>query len=400
MKPLVIITAIVIVHANIFGNLYYFFPAIIQWGLDEFPNLTCSLTVHEFFSVLLSYFFKAILVFKALAALSPADYLSMDHFKIWKVTFAAIMGLWITEYTFVLANYSTMCTEQNIDNLQDFHNMSVNADIMEKKPATFFMHTAAILGLRMMLYLLIILKKRSVVNKIHPYVRNFFPRSVVNERPETMSFAVFETHVESNNVEVNVIALESVDASTIENLDKDISFAEETATREISDIDANQTEQQPNNFTVAEPLKESLENIDGLESVQVVPNTNNTNRSNTVAYSADLNTVRIIINTPNSHNIENNNDAVDVREPQIANFKNLLLNTDIAIWISTIGLVLAIFSVFINKDNKGVIVVHLMVGRIFFLALPIYWILRSEDKILFAQRRLKRIFNWHHDNHM
>ena len=132
----------------------------------------------------------------------------------------------------------------------------------------------------------------------------------------------------------------------------------------------------------------------------MVPNTNNTNGSNTVAYSADLNTVRIIINTPNSHNIENNNDAVDVREPQIANFKNLLLNTDIAIWISTIGLVLAIFSVFINKDNKGVIVVHLMVGRIFFLALPIYWILRSEDKILFAQRRLKRIFNWHRDNHM
>ncbi len=397
MKPLIITTAIVIVHANIFGNLYYFYPAIIQWGLDEFPNLTCSLTVHEFFSVLLSYFFKAILVFKALAALSPADYLSMDHVKIWRVTFAAIMGLWIIEYIFVLANFSTMCTEQNIDNLRDFHNMSVNADIMEKKPATFLMHSATILGLRMLIYLLIILKKKTVVNKIHPYVCNIFPRSVVNERPETMSFAVFETHNETNNVEVNVIALESVDASPNENLGKEISFVKETTTKETSGIDANQTEQQQNNISQAEPLKESLENGEDLESVTVVPNTNS---SNTVAYSADINTVRIIINTPNSHNIENNNDTVDVREPQIANFKNLLLNTDIAIWISTMGLILAIFTVFINNENKGVIVVHLMVGRIFFLALPPYWILRSEDKVLFAQRRLKRIFDWHRDNRM
>ncbi len=379
MKPLMIVTAMVIVHANLFGNLYHFYPSIIQWGLHEFPNLTCSLTVHEFFAVLLSYFFKAILVFKALARLSPADYLSMDHIKVWKVTFASIMGFWMMEYIIVLTNYKTLCTVQNIENLQNFHNMSVDKDYMEKKPATFYMHTAAILGLRMLIYVLIILKKRYVVNKIHPYVCSIFPGSIIIERPETKSLAVCRTHDDLDNVEINNFL------ENDETLAKEIL---ETTTEEIACIDAKQ----PNTNSI----KESPMNRGVLKSLTGVPIIYNNSGPNTVEYSANLNSVRITINTHNSSNNEdNNNDTANVSEPPVANLKHLLLNTDIAIWISTMGLVLAIFTVYINSENKGVIIVHLIVARIFFLALPPYWILRSEDKTLFAERGLKRFFNLH-----
>ena len=96
----------------------------------------------------------------------------------------------------------------------------------------------------------------------------------------------------------------------------------------------------------------------------------------------DINDTKDIINAANHNNIQN-----------VAVYLKHLLNTDIAIYIGTAALALAIFTVFINSENNSVIIIHLIVVRVFFLALPPYWILRSGEKTIFVIRRLKRFFN-------
>ena len=70
--------------------------------------------------------------------------------------------------------------------------------------------------------------------------------------------------------------------------------------------------------------------------------------------------------------------------------KPQLLKTDYAIWLGTIIVILASFTVFVDSYNDGVILIHSIISKIFFLVLPTYWILRSEEKTKFVERRFNR----------
>ena len=429
MKFLMINASVVIVHAVTFGILFNLFPQVIQWGLDRFPNLTCSITVNEMYTVLMSYCFLAILVFKALAVFYPAYYLSMNHVKMWKWTLMIISVLWFLEYLLILSSYKTLCTKHNKYNMITFRNLSVNSSDtdMNEKPPTFILHSAAIVVLRMFISLAVLYKKRSVVKffyKIHPSNNRIAPLqriAVIKER----NYEINDQRSSDNNpkntddsskdkyridADIDVVEVLSELNIEVDPLPKPILVKEfDSSDSVVLDIDLVQALTECNTYEVSResgdeaPKLKDLLNKDKSEHCTLnLTNNHIIERDpkdlNNPEETADPNKIKIIINT-NAQDGLNHNLTKNIAESLTnnQNFRQLLLNTDIAIWIGTLGLVLAIFTVFINSHNKSVIIIHLIIGKVFFLALPPYWILRSEDKTMFALRRLKRLFNWHSD---
>ena len=453
MKFLMINTSAVVVHAVSFGFFFNLFPEIIQWGLDRFPNLTCSITVNEMYTVLMSYCFLAILVFKALAIFSPAYYLSMNHVKMWKWTFSLISVLWFLEYLIILLSYKTLCTKHNIYNLQTFRNLSVNGSDTElnEKPPTLFLHSALVFILRILISLVVLYKKKSIVKifyKINPSFKRIAPlrrisNGIIDQRNDSIPFnlitsdtalaALKRTNNQSNagmssddnfeNAEdsnkdkygiqddIDVVEVLSELKITVELLPTPILVKEiDSSDSDVLDIDLVQALKECNTYEVSSKntkedfkLKEFL-NKDKSENYTLNSTSENIlekdlKDSNNFEHTVDPDKIDIVISTNtnqdgSTHNLTKNGPE-SVKSNQ--NFRQLLLNTDIAIWIGTLGLVLAIFTVFINSHNNSIIIIHHFIGKVFFLALPPYWILRSEDKTLFALRRLERLLNWHGD---
>ncbi len=446
MKFLMINTTAVVIHAVIFGTFFNLFPEIIQWGLDRFPNLTCSITVNEMYTVLMSYCFLAILVFKALAIFSPAYYLSMNHVKMWKWTFSLISVLWFLEYLIIFLSYKTLCTKHNIYNLQTFRNLSVNGSDTElnEKPPTLFLHSALVFVLRILISLVTLYKNKSIVKifyKINPSLKRIAPlkrisNGIIDQRNDSIPFnlitsdtalAVFKRTnnqsiagmssddnleiAEDSNKEkygiqddVDVVEVLSELKITVELLPKPILVKEiDSSDSDVLDIDLVQALKECNTYEVSSKnTNEDFKLKKYLNKDKTDDHTSNStslNISNNFEHTVDPNKIDIILDPSNQEgltpNLTKKNGKEAVKSNQ--NFRQLLLNTDIAIWIGTLGLVLAIFTVFINSHNNSVIIIHGIIGKVFFLALPPYWILRSEDKTLFALRRLKRLLNCHGD---
>ena len=81
-----------------------------------------------------------------------------------------------------------------------------------------------------------------------------------------------------------------------------------------------------------------------------------------------------------------NTQNVSLKSPKLQ-----MIKTDNVIMVGVVALILAFFTVFVNHTNNAVIIIHFLMGKIFFLVAPTYWILRSEEKTKFVQRRFHRL---------
>ena len=73
--------------------------------------------------------------------------------------------------------------------------------------------------------------------------------------------------------------------------------------------------------------------------------------------------------------------------------KPQLLKTDYAFWAGWFSFILILFTVFVNGKNDHVIKMTSITSHLFFIVMPTYWILRSEEKTKFVQRRFIRWMN-------
>ena len=94
------------------------------------------------------------------------------------------------------------------------------------------------------------------------------------------------------------------------------------------------------------------------------------------------------------------NTPIGIRIDSASNFcgpeptlKPQLIKIGITVWVGILILALALYTVFINPKNNIIILIHGIVGKLFFQVLAPYWILRSEEKIKFVQRRFNRLID-------
>jgi hypothetical protein len=73
--------------------------------------------------------------------------------------------------------------------------------------------------------------------------------------------------------------------------------------------------------------------------------------------------------------------------------KPQLLKTDYVAWVGVFSLTLTIVTIFVNSKNDNIIKMNGIISNIFFIVMPTYWILRSEEKTKFVQRRATRFMN-------
>ena len=85
--------------------------------------------------------------------------------------------------------------------------------------------------------------------------------------------------------------------------------------------------------------------------------------------------------------------TIDTGDAKPTPLKSNLIKISIALLVGIPIFALALYTVFINPKNNIIILIHGVIGKIFFQVLPSYWILRDEEKIQFVQRRFNRLRN-------
>ena len=231
---------------------------------------------------------------------------------------------------------------------------------------------------------------------VNPLLSSATPQTKdpINNKLKINNFInVEESNTENvdNDTEVNTTKIKSV-LNIIEDINPTlVSVREERSSTLVEDYDLTEFEsfEETTEGKKSKIMNEDFIEIVSIDTLSAGEGSESDTTKNKIMEdptqkkeTLDINDTKDIINAANHNNIQN-----------VAVYLKHLLNTDIAIYIGTAALALAIFTVFINSENNSVIIIHLIVVRVFFLALPPYWILRSGEKTIFVIRRLKRFFN-------
>ena len=347
-------------------------PKLVEDGFRIAPNLTCSLLHQEPPKVLLFNCLFTILLFKAMAAAMSSEYLSMDHYRLWKITLGVMIFTWILEYLVIFSIYGTLCSKQYIDFLQTFHGLKFDSDFLRHKPPTSLIHMAIILLPRVALVLVKMCKRR-VSERVGHFEMNTLNTDNDNRGQQMQRY--FQTKASSSHQEIEQKFDVEINSLQIVDIEDNIESLQEERTNNVIEFTED-------NHKEEEEVEDTLENVsnssDSCENVQPLdPN----------CLDPKLDTDIGLLNANLS------NYTLDPTNPTSI---PPVLKTDIAIWLITVALVLAMYVVFVNDNNNNATGwIFLMVGRLFYLVLPHYWILRSDEKLQFYQRRFNRLINNH-----
>jgi hypothetical protein len=143
MELLMILNSIFLMQNFIVVQAIRLIPESIQTSLDNSPNLMCSIISQEQNLAIIFNCIFLIVCFKTMAAIMPAEYLSMNHNRVWTVTYSLMIVLWVLEYAFYLFYYGSWCNKHNIYNLKTFYGLIVDNAKIKLKPATLVVHMTA-----------------------------------------------------------------------------------------------------------------------------------------------------------------------------------------------------------------------------------------------------------------
>jgi hypothetical protein len=385
MQFLMITNGIVILQAIFIVLPAKLFPGIVQELFDIAPNLTCSVLSNGPQIILVSYCMFAILLFKAMAVVMPEQYLSMNHHRISKISLAAITIVTVMEYAIFFSFYRTLCTKWNIYYFSAFLRLKLDKDLIRSKPPTLIVHLAVVLLPRLVAYFGRLWKKK-------------FPRRLKIKKNKVSTICPIVEQDEFENHEQDRYPNLTSETQDIDRATIKIGRTERYYEGDIQIINIEEDE-------VLQGIDEILYELEGNDSGSGIPNKKLIKEcDDTTEASIGIDNIELefvstsdtcsqnLVPRPNyteNLNIYPAKDETD-QNKKISQ-KPKLLKTELAVILITIGLIFAIYSALKNDQNYTVIWFHTIVGRIFFLVLPHYWILRSEEKSAFLRRRVNRL---------
>jgi hypothetical protein len=286
----------------------------------------------------------------------PYHYLSMNHNRAWRISVAAIVLFWILEYALILAFNRTLCTKFYSYYLHTFLGFTVKAETMRSKPQTGMTHLSLVLVPRLVSFLgqrwkkVVLRLKKSHNIQVGPEHKI--------KRPQEKAFGL-EQNSNKNNKE---LTFNQFIVTPQGNKD---SFG-------ISKMN-NKSNKRKNRWKdyIHSDVKDSTKEVDQNDILNLVPRRQI--ELNNWILSSELDKT-IQIKTPKP-----------TRKPKV-------LKTDMALLLITLALIIALYTHFINDRNNAAIWIHILIARLFFHILPHYWVLRSDDRINFIQRRFNRFY--------
>ena len=446
MQLLLAINTIILLHANVVAIFYTLYHDTVQEYFNYAPNLTCSLVVQEQNVAVILNCLIAIVCFKIMAALMPNCYLSMNHNLARNITCITMAVSLVWEYFYYLIYYETLCTKHNIYNTQTFFGFTVDKNKVKEKPATLVYHVAA--GL--VIQFLKLFGQWGIKNfrkQLKARNHQVCPRQIKKYdkgRVEPQrSYKVFNTNnldeKQTNEViistkkrvkdhiivderkgnpqknediiviEVNEVIYKPRNTITLvdDNINAVTSKKQEMANHHMIEIKWLDDEKN----IVKDEIKGVREEIN-VEANGVVVEKNcggsvpspSTSRMKNVNGESGLTKVSMEVRTLPDLKINNLIPRIDVEEIRILESskettctqhtpKPQLLKTDYVAWVGAFSLILTGVTVFINSENDTIIEMNGIISNIFFIVMPTYWILRSEEKTKFVKRRFIRFIN-------
>ena len=433
MQMYMVLNSIILIHGLIISVLKYE-RNTMQAMLDYAPNLTCSIMMEECNIVIFCNCCFAFLLFKTLASVASTEYLSMNHDKTWKITCFTITISMIIEYTFLMIYYGTWCTLRNIHYIETFTVYTFDKSQLKYKPETLVIHEILMFLPELIKFMNNLWRKLS--SKWYckfrycqfDFLHNIMGRTLKEKNPSSLKYVTkrrltneSDQIEDFNNIELGKIKFSGnysktkpknqVDSLKTVMVKPYMEFqpGSKTLSIDIPVVKVGIAEKprvsiRSSSQTVDEkPIKCSDINFDDIEVLEdeiVVCSQVKTYQSTSIkSISKSDKKENIDDKEKNLPCVKLNNfiPRIDMEEVKILaedssgpskTPKPQLLKTDTAIWICAIILILAI--VIIVKLNSNVVLTHHIIAKIYFIVMPTYWIVKSEEKMNFVQRRFNR----------